>query len=133
MRNKMRNGIIIILALLCNSVFSQKSYNVLSVPAGEKPAKINIGGTTILPSGRLLTPAGDLVRITDDPFGLALSPDGKKAVTLHDGVFTIIDLATLAATRIPGYDNKIKSPLSNGSYLGVSFTGDSKKIYPQRR
>jgi DNA-binding beta-propeller fold protein YncE len=129
MRNVVRSVLIMLFALLCISGFSQKSYNILSVPAGNKQAKINIGGTTVLPSGRYVTPAGDFVRITDDPFGLALSPDGKKAVTLHDGVFTIIDLATLSATRIPGYDNKIKSPLSNGSYLGVSFSGDSKKIF----
>ena len=60
---------------------------------------------------------------------MALSPDGKKAVTLHDGVFTIIDLLSLNAIRIPSYDGTIKSPLSDGSYLGVAFSGDSKTVY----
>lgn len=120
--------IILIFAAICAQVFSQKKVEILTVPAGEKVTEINIGGTTILPSGRFLTPAGDLIRISDDPFGMALS-DGEKAVTLHDGVITIIDLVSLNAIRVPSYDGRIKSPLSDGSYLGVAFSGDSKKVY----
>ena len=75
---------------------TEKKVEILTVPAGNMPSVIRTDGTAILPSGRFLTPAGDLIRITDDPFGMALSPDGKKAVTLHDGVFTIIDLKSLA-------------------------------------
>jgi DNA-binding beta-propeller fold protein YncE len=119
----------LIFCMICSRTFPQKYVNILTVPSGEKAAKINIGGTTILPSGRFLTPAGDLLRITNDPFGMALSPDGKKAVTLHNGVFTIIDLISLKATRVPGYDGHITSPLSAGSYLGVAFSGDSKTIF----
>jgi DNA-binding beta-propeller fold protein YncE len=129
MASLMRFTICVIFAIICNQTFSQKKVEILTVPAGNKVSKINQGGTTILPSGRFLTPAGDLIRITDDPFGMALSPDGKKAVTLHDGVFTIIDLISLNATRIPSYDGHIKSPLSDGSYLGVAFSGDSKTVY----
>ena len=108
---------------------AQKKVEILTVPAGNEFAKINEGGTTILPSGRFLTPAGKLIRITNDPFGMSISPDGKKSVTLHNGVFTIIDLQTLESLRIPDYDKKIKSPLSNGSFLGVAFAGDSKTVY----
>ena len=56
-------------------------------------------------------------------------PDGKKAVTLHNGVFSIIDLVSLSHTRVPSYDGKIVSPLSNGSFLGVAFAPDSKTIF----
>ena len=123
---------IIFLALL--SIFSEKSYSqkqveILAVPAAKKFAVINEKGTTILPSGRFLTPAGDFIRITNDPYGLAISPDGTKSVALHNGVFTIVDLPSLATIRVPSYDNKIKSPLSHGSYLGVAFAKDSKTIY----
>jgi len=82
-----------------------------------------------LPSGRFVTPAGEFLRITNDPFGMALSPDGEKAITLHDGVFTIIELSTLQGTRVPSYDNKISSPLAKGSFLGVAFSSDSKTAY----
>ncbi len=116
-------------AIGCNFGFSQNKLEILTVPAGDKFTKINVQGTTILPSGRFLTPAGEFIRITNDPFGMAVSPDGTKSVTLHNGVFTIIDLPTMGATRVPSYDKKIKSPLSKGSYLGVAFSGDSKTVY----
>lgn len=110
-------------------LLAQKKVEILTVPAGNEFTKINIGGTTILPSGRFLTPAGELIRITNDPYGMAISPDGKKSVTLHNGVFTIVDIQTLDAVRVPDYDGKIKSPLSKGSFLGVAFPGDSKTVY----
>jgi DNA-binding beta-propeller fold protein YncE len=111
------------------TLFAQKKVEVLTVPAGNQFTQINMGGTTILPSGRFATPAGQFIQITNDPFGLAISPDGKKSVTLHNGVFTVIDLQSLEALRIPDYDKKIKSPLSNGSFLGVAFASDSKTVY----
>ncbi len=107
----------------------QKPITVLQVPGKDQFCTIDEKGISVLPSGRLLTPAGNLIRITHDPFGMAISPDGKKALTLHNGVFTIIDIATLNNTRVPSYDKKIASPLSNGSFLGVAFAQDSKKVY----
>ena len=95
------------------------SVNILSVPAKNQYSKIDTAGISILPSGRYVTPAGTSIRITHDPFGMAVSPDKRKAVTLHNGVFTIIDLVTLNHTRVPSYDGKIVSPLSNGSFLGI--------------
>lgn len=102
---------------------------MLSVPSGNQYSKIDTSGVSILPSGRFVTPAGSTIRITHDPFGMAVSPDGKKAVTLHNGVFTIIDLGSLKHIRIPSYDKQIESPLSNGSFLGVAFAADSKTVY----
>lgn len=116
-------------AVFSQTASSQKQVDILAVPAGDKFAIINEKGTSILPSGRFLTPAGEFIRITNDPFGMAVSPNGKKSVTLHNGIFTIIDLSSLGATRVPSYDHTIKSPLSHGSYLGVAFSKDSKTVY----
>lgn len=129
MKKYTRFTIFIFFTIFCRTVFSQNLIDILSVPAENKFSQINIGATTILPSGRFITPAGNLIRITNDPFGMAISADGKKCVTLHNGVFTFIDLKTLDAIRVPGYDNKIKSPLSKGSFLGVAFSKDSKTLY----
>jgi DNA-binding beta-propeller fold protein YncE len=132
----------------------KKELTTLQVPAKEKFCDINTtNNTAILPSGRFVSPAGSVIRITNDPFGMAISPNGKKAVTLHNGVFTIINLTDLQATRVPSYNqtinsplahepisqnnfgvdtikNKIiKSPLPNGSFLGVAFAADSKTVY----
>ena len=122
-------SLIVLFALVVYSLPAQKKVEILSVPAGNQFTQINKGGTTILPSGRFATPAGQLIQITNDPYGMDISPDGKKSVTLHNGVFTILDLQTLGSTRVPSYDGKIKSPLSKGSFLGVAFSGDSKTVY----
>ncbi|MDB5249082.1 MAG: Phosphoesterase family protein [Segetibacter sp.] len=108
---------------------AQKKLQILTVPGQYEFTHINKNGKTVLPSGRYVTPAGQTIQITHDPFGLAVSPDGTKTVTLHNGVFTIINNATLSKTRVPSYDNSITSPLSNGSFLGVAFSSDSKIVY----
>lgn len=124
-----RFTLIFIFATIYKLGFSQNQVEILTVPAENKFTEINSTGTAILPSGRFVTPAGNVIRITDDPFGMAISSNGKKAVTLHDGVFTIIDIQSLSTIRVPSYDNKIKSPLSKGSYLGVALSKDSKTVY----
>ncbi|MCK5776121.1 MAG: YncE family protein, partial [Bacteroidales bacterium] len=117
----------IIVLSSCNR--HEKTIKVLQVPGRDQICKINIEGTTVLPSGRYLTPAGEFIRITNDPYGMTISPNGNTAVTLHDDVITIIDLNSLKAQRIPSYDGKIPSPLSKGSFLGVAFSSDSKNVY----
>jgi YVTN family beta-propeller protein len=114
------------------SILAQKKVTVLEVPGTREYCRIDSTGTSVLPSGRYVTPAGQLLRITHDPFGLAISPDGKKAATLHNGVVTLIDLPSMSVIRIPPYGGKKKKkvePLYNGSFLGVAFAHDSKTIY----
>lgn len=150
----MKNQVLIFSFVIMNIVCQaqQKPITILQVPGKDRFCKIDEKGISVLPSGRFVTPAGQIIRITHDPFGMAISPDGKKAVTLHNGVFTIIDLATLNNTRVPSYTKKIvsplthqpvensnaeidtaiksiPSPLSNGSFLGVVFAPDSKTVY----
>lgn len=145
---------LLLLVIITAACFAQqKPVTVLQVPGKNRFCIIDEKGASVLPSGRLVTPAGNLIRITHDPFGMAVSPDGKKAVTIHNGVFTIIDLVSLNNTRVPSYNKKInsplahnpvaqnlaatdsgtdkiiKSPLSNGSFLGVAFAQDSKTVY----
>jgi DNA-binding beta-propeller fold protein YncE len=113
----------------CSVSVAQNLVNVLQVPGTDKFCKIDEKGVSVLPSGRFVTPAGSFVRITHAPFGMSLSPDGKKAITLHDGVFTLIDLQSMGSVRVPSYDRKIVSPLHDGSFLGVAFAADSKTVY----
>jgi YVTN family beta-propeller protein len=95
----------------------------------EPPQPNPTAGTTVLASGRYITPAGKTIRITHDPFGMAISPDGATTVTLHNGVFTIIDNDNLRSIRVPSYDTSIKSPLSHGSFLGIAFSPNSRKVW----
>lgn len=119
--------VIIFISISCSDL--GKSVHVLQVPGRDLFCSIDENGISVLPSGRFATPVGDLIRITEDPFGMDISADGKKAITLHDGVFTIIDLTSLEAVRVPSYDEKISSPLSKGSFLGVAFANDSRTVY----
>jgi len=111
------------------NAFSQTQITINEVPGKDSFCRINETGISILASGRFVTPAGKLVLITHDPFGLTISPDGKKALTLHNGVLTVINLSNLKSTRIPSYNGAIKSPFSNGSFLGVAMASDSKTAY----
>jgi len=129
MNNTKRYLLCWLLMCSCNFVEAQKKVSILQVPGRNEFCRIDEKGRSVLPSGRYVTPAGELIRITHDPFGMAISPDGKKAVTLHNGVFSIIDLTSLSHIRVPSYDGKIASPLSNGSFLGVAFAPDSKTIF----
>ena len=119
--------VIIFISISCSK--QNKSISILQVPGKDQYCNIDVNGVSILPSGRYVTPVGEFLRITHDPFGMAISPDGQKAITLHNGVFTIIDLTSLSEVRVPSYDKKILSPLSNVSFLGVAFDGDSKTAY----
>lgn len=59
---------------------------MLQAPAGERTARIDPAGTTILPNGRLLTPLGKQIRVAPHPYGMTLSRDGKVLVTVNGGV-----------------------------------------------
>lgn len=54
-------------------------------PAGERPAARRPGAESVLPGGRIVTPIGRQFVTGPGPFGLALSPDGKYAVTSNGG------------------------------------------------
>ena len=122
---------IAILGLLFSlMLFSSKAQQILEVPGTRQFAKIDTQGISILPSGRYVKPAGKTLRITSDPFGMAISPDGKWAVTLHNGAFTRIDLVTQIKKRFPKFGTPSKlSPYGKSSFLGVVFSSDSRHVY----
>jgi DNA-binding beta-propeller fold protein YncE len=122
--------VLISLILICPAyAFTQKTVQVLEVPGKSSYTAIHSDHFAVLPSGRYVKPAGELVRITHDPFGMAVSPDGSKVVTLHNGVFSIINTGNLGVTRVPSYDKKIPSPLGAGSFLGVAIAKDNRTLY----
>jgi DNA-binding beta-propeller fold protein YncE len=111
------------------STFAQKGVKILQVPVENQFSTINTEGVSIIPSGRFITPAGKVTRITRGAFGLAISPDEKQAVILHhNGVVTVMNLMDNKAVRVPSYDGKIK-PLDTEAFLGVAFADDNKTVY----
>jgi DNA-binding beta-propeller fold protein YncE len=92
--------------------------------------RLDPAGVSILPSGRLITPEGRSITITHDPFGLAISPDGKMAVALHPGVVTLVPTDTLgAALRFPSYDKTLPAIMPGGaSFMGAAFLPDNHTV-----
>jgi DNA-binding beta-propeller fold protein YncE len=100
-------------------------------PAGEQPTALSttIDGQNgaILPNGRFVTPAGTEVSVqAPKPFGLALSADGKTAVTANSGAsrwsFTLVrgvGGATPTAVPVP----------VNATFMGVVFSPDGSRVY----
>ena len=107
----------------------EKADRYLSVPGHKEYASIKPENKSVLPSGRYVSPAGQTIQITHDPFGLRISPDGQTAITLHNGVISIINLTDLHSTRIPDYENKFEKPLKNGSFLGLAFHPTTSIVY----
>ncbi len=93
--------------------------------------KIDMNGASVLPSGRTVTPAGEVVRITHDPFGLTFSPDGSFALAIHSNVLTVIKTANpLEAVRLPSYDHKLPNPFERkGSFMGAAIRKDNSIAY----
>lgn len=114
--------------LLCAQ---QRSVKTLQVPSRMEFCKIDTtGGYSVLPSGRRVTPAGTTVRISNDPFGLAVSPDGHKVVALHSGVLSFITPQNPSqVVRVPSYDKQIADPLQGASFLGAAFSPNSTEVY----
>ena len=103
---------------------------LIEVPGLTEFAKIDTHGYSVLPSGRYVRPAGKTLRITDDPFGLSLSPDKKWAITIHNAAFTRIDLTNYTSKRFPEFGTSDKnSPYGKSSFLGIVFAQDSQSFY----
>ncbi|MFN7921709.1 MAG: alkaline phosphatase family protein [Bryobacteraceae bacterium] len=65
-------------------------------PAGNQPAVLRPGASSILPGGRVISPLGKHYLTGPGPFGIAMSPSGKRVVTANGGpnryALTVVDL-----------------------------------------
>ena len=110
----------IMLFLSCDN---KQMVSTLQVPGINRYCEININGESVIPSGRLVKPFGEFVRIPPDPFGLALSPDGTLALSVHNNLLTIINTVnkTFKEGITPFHDK--------GSYMGAALRKDNKTAY----
>ena len=125
----MKYATLLVLLLLTKIINAQNKYSILTVPGYSEQSKIDTSGISVLPSGRYVTPAGTTMRITHDPFGLAISLDQKTAISLHENVFTIIDLTSNTTRRVPDYKKDAENPLKKGSFLGIAFHPTKQIVY----
>lgn len=119
-----------LLGLLLFHICPQAQVNfTLEVPGKNEFAKLDRQGISVLPSGRYVKPEGKVSLITHDPFGLTVSPNGKYAIALHNGVLTVFDLIKDTSIRVPDYKHTIANPFPKGSLMGASFYKDNKTVF----
>jgi YVTN family beta-propeller protein len=113
---------------------SKKNLLVLSSPAGSLYTSINKDGVTVIPNGRLLTPAGKSVEVAPHPFGLTLSNDGQIAVTANSGTspLSISIIRNLTSNPEiqqipPGYSTN--SGVLESVFMGLAISPDNSKVY----
>jgi YVTN family beta-propeller protein len=119
---------LIALVFCSNMVVSQTPY--LHAPAINEYALHNPNGTTILPTGRLLRPAGRHFPVAQWPHGLVVSPDGRTAFVASDGVGQILsgwDGANLQTVILkPSAGAGRKGQANSGA---AAFSADGQTLY----
>lgn len=104
-------------------------------PAGARYCQISPAGETIIPNGRVVKPMGSTYRIAPHPFGLALSRDGRFAVTANSGnrpfSITILDNPLQPNPRIrqvpEGHlDDK---NLLEDVFMGLAIAPDNRSVW----
>ena len=136
----MKNQIKLSSILLClatiiayQPLFAQRW--IATPPGWNEPCKIDKTGRTVIPNGRVLTPAGTTVTTAPHPFGLILSPDGKTAVTANSGIvpFSIsiirnIDENTPLVQQIPE-GAKNDGGILEACFMGLAISPDGNTLY----
>ena len=102
-------------------------------PAGRRYASIDRAGTTVLPSGRLLTPAGTSTTVGGHPYGLLATPDGLTAVTSNSGSVPF-SLSVVSGPTGPAPVVRTVSPRAAGAevptfFMGLALSPDGRTMY----
>jgi DNA-binding beta-propeller fold protein YncE len=115
---------------------SQHQINsMVSAPSGDQYCSISTDGITVIPNGRLLEPMGKTVRIAPHPYGLALSKDGKMAVTANSGnrpfSITIVEnpLSGSPKTRQVPEGAQNDPNLLEDVFMGLVITSDNQSVW----
>jgi len=122
----------VIFALACKA---QKQDYVISAPAGNKYTHIDKTGETVIPNGRIITPAGKCYTVAPHPYGLAISKDGNIAVTANSGTspLAITILRNLNSgnpeiQQVPPGAATDEGVLAS-VFMGLAISPDSKVVY----
>ncbi len=100
---------------------------VYYAPALERYAQIEPAGETIIPNGRVLTPAGRQIILEPHPYGLTINGDASCMITINSGTepfsISIIDQPLASepvVTQIPeGIENQ--PGILNACFMGAAF------------
>jgi len=111
---------------------------MITAPADEKETfanLIDLGGTSITPLGRYLTPRGKQIMTAPHPYGLVLSNDNNIAITANSGTspLSITIIRNLLSDnpevqQIPPGHNTDQGILAS-VFMGLAISPDNQKVY----
>ncbi|TFH21021.1 MAG: hypothetical protein E4H10_15900, partial [Bacteroidia bacterium] len=108
---------------------------IISAPAGNKITKIEKHGETVIPNGRIVTPAGTSILTAPHPYGLTLSPDGNMAVTANSGTNPLsITIVREILSQHPEVQQIPPGPSTDAGvlasvFMGLAVSPDMQTIY----
>lgn len=108
---------------------------IAEAPAGGRYTQINEGGETILPNGRIVRPMGRTFRIAPHPFGLALNPDGRTAVTANSGInpvsISILEEVRSESPRIRQIPEGARTDkgILQSVFMGLAISPDNRSVW----
>jgi len=134
---KLKAAFFIFILILANSCSENKNSSpwIISAPAGDRYVSIDFNGESIIPNGRIISPAGKSIVVAPHPYGLTISPDGNTAVTANSGTgplsITIIRnilSSTPEVQQVPPGPSTDEGVLAS-VFMGLAISGDSKTVY----
>ncbi|NOU46109.1 MAG: hypothetical protein HOO86_03500 [Bacteroidales bacterium] len=116
-------------------VNAQQTDYTISAPAAYRYTQIIEDGKTVIPNGRIVTPAGNSFVVAPHPYGLALSNDGNIAVTANSGtnplsitILRNIHSGNPEIQQIPPSPAGDKGVLES-VFMGLAISPDNKVVY----
>jgi YVTN family beta-propeller protein len=132
----MRNLVIYLLFFCFGGVVNaQQPDYTISAPAAYRYTQIVKDGKTVIPNGRILTPAGNSFVVAPHPYGLALSNDGNIAVTANSGTNPLsITILRNIHSGNPEIQQVPPSPAGDKGvlesvFMGLAISPDNKVVY----
>lgn len=129
-RNFRLPALLFLVSLACSSQAPH-----YATPAGERPAVKRLGAESILPGGRIITPLGRQYSTGAGPFGIALSPNGRRVATADGGKdrysITVLNEAgnTMRRSRFDAPRDRTPEGEKNdwrSVFLGIAFDGNGR-------
>ena len=101
---------------------------LLEPPGRAERAQIADASATLV-NGRRVTPSGVVIRTQSYAWGLAISPDQRRAALLRADAIEVVDLAPpYAIRRYPPRGQKVEA-MGTGTYMGLAFAPDGQSLF----
>jgi len=138
MINKKYLSLILFISLLILNACRRDSLQdlwIISSPSGNRYCKVDQNGETVLPNGRIITPAGKSIVVAPHPYGLALSHDGNTAITANSGTGPLsITIIRNIMSGNPEVQQIPPGPATDAGvlasvFMGLAVSNDDRTVY----